>query len=89
VRVLYRSRRPAGREVTYEVTEPVECCCGQMQRRWGRLIGFGAPECRQTTSREVNLALAVPQVNGGTVLELVPVDFCPWCGEAIEACRVK
>jgi hypothetical protein len=89
MRVVYRSRRPAGREAAYEVAEPVKCCCGQMQRRWGRLIDFGVPGYPQTTSREVNLALTVPQANGGTVLELVPIEFCPWCGEEIEACREK
>jgi hypothetical protein len=42
-----------------------------------------------TTSREVNLLASRPQASGTPILEMVPVDFCPWCGEPVETCRVK
>src|SRR5947207_14345883 len=27
------------------------------------------------------------QGSGATVLEVAPVEHCPWCGEAVETCR--
>jgi hypothetical protein len=29
------------------------------------------------------------QAGGRFIVEMVPVEFCPWCGEAVEPCRVK
>lgn len=67
---------------------PVRFCCVDMARHWGRLIAFGVPG-RPTTDRAVNLCLPFPQTGGRATLSLVPVDSCPWCGEPVEACRVK
>jgi hypothetical protein len=35
------------------------------------------------------LFLTGSEANGKTVLETVPVQCCPWCGEPVEVCRVK
>lgn len=67
----------------------IKFCCVEMNRWWGRLIGFGVRDCSESTSRDVNLFLTHPQANGMAVLEAVPVQCCPWCGEAVEVCRVK
>jgi hypothetical protein len=89
MRVSYRcaGRYRDGAPV-YEQTA-VTHCCGEMKRRWGSLIAFGVPGHPRTTDRAVNLCSAVPQAGNRAALSLVPVDFCPWCGAAIEACRVK
>jgi hypothetical protein len=42
-----------------------------------------------STNREVNLFIDRPQADGTTVLVMVPIDFCPFCGEVIEVHRVK
>ena len=60
-----------------------------MYRFWNVLVGFGVKENRQTTSQEVHLFAEVPQWGGGPVCAVVEVQFCPWCGEPIEAYRVK
>jgi hypothetical protein len=93
VRVFYRSR-PAKRSllgapaVVYQ-QGPVRFCCAAMCERWGSVIGFGARGCAASTSRDVNLFTDRPQVGGGAVLLLTGICFCPWCGEAVETCRVK
>jgi hypothetical protein len=89
MRVCYRARPAKRPGLVYELDDGVRCCCEGMRRHWNRLIGFGAPGCRASTSREVNLASARPQANGRFVWELFPISFCPWCGEAVEVCRVK
>jgi hypothetical protein len=91
VRVSYRAVRPYrfGEEVCYEVVGAVVFCCRQMRRRWGSLIVFGAPGHARTTSRDVNLAVVVPQANGDSTLSLIPIHHCAFCGEAVETCRVK
>lgn len=68
---------------------PVKFCCADMCRWWGRLIGFGVRGCPTSTSQDVNLYLDRPQANGKTAVEVVPVTFCPFCGAAVETCRVK
>jgi hypothetical protein len=91
MRVLYRSRLSRSRhaEPVYEQAGPTKFCCAEMCRWWGRLIGFGVHGCSASTSKTVNLYLSHPQANGKVVCEVVPADFCPWCGEAVEPCRVK
>jgi hypothetical protein len=66
----------------------VTFCCASMARWWGVLVGFGVRGC-PSTGRTVNLYLDRPQTNGKTAVEVVPVDFCPWCGEAVSVCRNK
>jgi hypothetical protein len=88
VRVFYRSR-PAKSAVVFEAARRVEWCCADMCRQWGRLIGFGVPGHPHTTDRDVNIVATVPQANGGAVLEIVPIAFCPFCGQAVETVRVK
>jgi len=90
MRVLYRARPAAcGSFVVFEQAAPVRWCCEGMCRHWTNLIGFGVRDCAASTSRDVNLYRDRPQANGGTMLEVVPVAFCPFCGEAIEPCREK
>ena len=60
-----------------------------MREKWGRLFGFGARDVDTCTSREVNLFIDRAQANGRTVLELLPIQCCPFCGEAIETIREK
>jgi hypothetical protein len=60
-----------------------------MCRWWGVLIGFGVRDCPASTDRDVNLFVDRPQANGKSVVETVPVAHCPWCGQAVENCRVK
>jgi hypothetical protein len=67
---------------------PVEFCCAAMCHWWGVLIGFGVGD-RPSTHRGVNLYHRRSQANGKSVLEVVPVEHCPWCGEPVETCRVK
>ncbi len=71
-----------------QVGDPAFCCEG-MARQWGRLIGFGVQGHARTTSREVCLNVPRPQANGGSIMEVVAVQHCPWCGQAAEVCRVK
>jgi hypothetical protein len=60
-----------------------------MCRWWGLLIGFGARGRATSTDRDVNLFLDRPQVNGRSVVELVAIGFCRFCGQPVETCRVK
>jgi type IV pilus biogenesis protein CpaD/CtpE len=86
MRVFYRSVRRA--VVVYQQTRAV-FCCAEMKRHWDQLIGFGARGVNACTSREVNLFLDRPQAHGRSVLELVPIQCCPFCGEVIETVREK
>ena len=86
MRVFYRALRRS--IVVYQQTRAV-FCCGEMARRWGKLLGFGARGAPACTSREVNLFVDRAQTNSRTVLELVPVQHCPFCGEAIETVLEK
>ena len=83
MRVLYRSVRSVYRQGR------VDFCCAAMCRWWGLLVGFGAKGGAASTSNEVNLYLDRPQVNGGVAVELIPIDHCPFCGEAVEVHRLK
>jgi hypothetical protein len=56
---------------------------------WGRLVGFGVRDYPASTSRTVNLYADHPQTNGRAVLGLTEIQFCPWCGEAVETVREK
>ena len=85
MRVAYRS---ICRTTVYQ-QGPVKFCCASMCRWWDLLIGFGVKGGTPSTSREVNLFAERSQANGKAVQELVPVDFCPWCGETVETCREK
>lgn len=86
MRVFYRSvRRPV---TVYQQTR-VEFCCDEMESQWNRLLGFGARDVRACTSRAVSLFVDRPQTDGRTVLELVLIRYCPFCGEEIEAVREK
>jgi hypothetical protein len=53
------------------------------------LAGFGVRNYPASTGREVNLYRDRPQANGVAVVETVEIAFCPWCGQPVEACRVK
>jgi hypothetical protein len=86
MRVFYRACHSS--IVVYDQTR-VSFCCAEMERQWDRLIGFGAKGCLRSTSRDVSLFTLHPQANGRPVLEVTPIGFCPWCGEAIEPCRMK
>ena len=93
MQVSYRSRRPKRAvndlpAVYEQVGEPAFCCEG-MARQWGRLIGFGVQGHPRTTSPEICLSVPRPQANRTPILEVVGIDFCPWCGQAIETCLVK
>jgi len=89
MRVRYRSRSARTAETVYEQVGDVRFCCEAMRERWGLLIGFGALGHRRSTDRAVNLYSVVTQANGTSLLGMTPVDFCPFCGEPIETCRVK
>ena len=82
MRVFYRSVRSVYRQGR------VDFCCAAMCRWWGLLVGFGA-RGGSSTSNEVNLYLDRPQANGIGAVELVPIEHCPFCGEAVETCRAK
>ena len=88
MRVSYRSV-PSAAEPVYEQAGPVTFCCAEMCRRWNALVGFGVLGHDRSTSREVNLSIPKPQANGRTLAEVVPIDFCPWCGQPVEVCRRK
>jgi hypothetical protein len=86
MRVVYRSLRCS--LPVYEQTDVTFCCAG-MARQWGKLFGFGVKDAPASTSREVNLFIDQPQVNDRSILELVPIQHCPFCGEGIETEREK
>ena len=92
MRVFYRAfpgHPVRGPEVVYEQAGAPRFCCEEMRLHWGTLIGLGLKDCPRTASRKVNLWTRVPQAKGGFVCGLVEVGYCPWCGEAVEVCRVK
>lgn len=90
MRVYYRCvNHPAQPGLTLYQQGRVDFCCIGMCRWWGRLIGFGARSHPVSTNREVNLFTDRPQPDGSPVLVMVPIDFCPFCGEIIEVHRVK
>jgi len=68
---------------------PVKWCCAEMCRWWNVLIGFGVRGHDASTSQEVNLYRELPQANGRVIVEVVPIQCCPWCGETVEPCREK
>ncbi len=82
MRVFYRSES-ARRGLTVYRQGKVKFCCAEMCQRWGVLVGFGTRGAA-STDRAVNLYLDRPQAHGGAVLEMVPVNYCPFCGEAVE-----
>jgi hypothetical protein len=86
MRVVYRFLRCS--LPVYEEMKVIFCCAG-MSRQWGKLFGFGVKDVPASTSRQVNLYVDRPQVNDGTILELVPIRHCPFCGEAVETVREK
>ena len=86
MRVFYRTVRRA--LCVYQQTR-VTSCCAAMARQWGKLLGFGSRGVPPCTSNDVNLFVDRPQANGRMILELVPIQHCPFCGEAIEAVREK
>ena len=90
MRVFYSVPKCASRSavIVYEAVRVI-FCCAEMKRYWGRLIGFGVCGYARSTSRDVNLFTAIPQAGGKTVLEVTPIACCPWCGKAIEPCRMK
>ena len=90
MRVCYRARKNRrGTETVYEQTGRVRFCCEDMRRAWGGLIVFGIQGHGSTTSKDVNLCVQRPQTGGRFVWNVIPVLFCPHCGEAVEACRAK
>ena len=86
MRVFYRCVRRA--LSVYEETS-VAFCCPSMALQWGRLLGFGVRGSPASTSREVNLFVDRQQANKRTILEVFPIQYCPFCGEAVETVRVK
>jgi hypothetical protein len=83
---LARQKRRAAYPVYAQVR--VAFCCAAMELKWGRCIGFGAKDCKASTSREVCFYTLRPQVSVH-VTELIPVTYCPWCGQRVEICLVK
>ena len=89
MQVFYTARRLSPRLPVVYRAGRVSFCCAEMERHWmNRLIAFGLPG-QDSTSKTVNLCVPVPQVNGGTVVAVTPVAFCPWCAAAVEACLEK
>jgi hypothetical protein len=86
MRVFYRSLRRS--LPVFEQTDVAFCCAG-MARQWGKLFGFGVKDATASTSRNVNLFVDRPQANGRSILEVVPIQHCPFCGETIETVREK
>jgi hypothetical protein len=86
MKVCYRSIRRT--LVVYQQTRAV-FCCEEMARQRGKLLGFGARGVDACTSREVSLFVDRAQANGRAVLEVVPIQCCPFCGEVIETIRAK
>ena len=90
MRVCYRARKNrCGTETVYEQTGKVRFCCEDMRRVWGDLIVFGVKGYARTTSRDVSLCVPRPQADRRFVWDVIPVLFCPHCGEAVETCRMK
>jgi hypothetical protein len=89
MRVMYRSAQASRSSPAVYRQGPVKFCCAAMCRAWGVLIGFGVKDYPASTSREVNLYAERWQAGGKPVLELIPVGYCPFCGEPVETCRVK
>jgi hypothetical protein len=90
MRVFYRAcsgHHPLA-PVVYEQTD-VTFCCDTLCRCWDVLVGFGVKGCLRSTSREVGIFTSHAQANGKPVVGVMPVDFCPFCGEVIQTCRVK
>jgi hypothetical protein len=58
----------------------------ELDAGWHRMICFGPPGLE---SREVNVWTRIPQAKGGYVWAVTEINFCPWCGEAVEVCRLK
>lgn len=88
MRVVYRSRRARRGAATVYEQAAVEFCCPEMSQRWGVLIGFGAQGCPASTDRNINLYRDQSQASGRSVLELIPVAFCSFCGEPVKTRRV-
>ena len=88
MRLNYRCTDPKAKIVTYR-QGAVRFCCAEMCRWWNRLIGFGVRDAAASTDRAVNLFMEHPQANGSRLLEIVPVEYCPWCGEFVEMVRTK
>jgi hypothetical protein len=86
VRIVYRSLRRS--LPVYEQTDVTFCCAG-MTRQWGKLFSFGVKGFYASTSRNVNLFIDRPQANDRSILEVVPIQHCPFCGEVIEMVREK
>lgn len=89
MRVFYRGQSSPSGETVYEQNGPMTFCCATMRRYWCVLVGFGVLGHDQSTSREANLSIPRAQANGRTLQEVIPIDFCPWCGQAVECCRRK
>jgi len=84
MKVFYRvPRRRRNGPTVYEAVR-VEFCCDEMERHWGRIVGFGGKGFRASTSRDLCLYLDRRQAVDGFIVEMVPVAFCPWCGTAVE-----
>jgi hypothetical protein len=88
MRVFYRCRKSKKSIIVYE-QGPVDFCCASMWRWWDVMIGFGVRACTASTSRGVSLFYDRPQASGKSLIEIVEVHFCPFCGEAIETCQMK
>lgn len=54
-----------------------------------RMIGFGVRDCPKSSSKEVNIWTRIPQARGMFTWGLVEINYCPFCGEAVETCRLK
>jgi hypothetical protein len=89
MRVMYRAESRSPRMPVVYRPGAVKWCCIEMCRWWNVLIGFGVRGCPASTSRDVNLFIDRPQANGENVVETVEIAFCPFCGQPVEACRVK
>lgn len=92
MRVFYRScsgRTPRAPEVVYEQVGEPAFCCEAMRRHWGIMVGFGVRNAPRSTNKEINLWTRLPQASGFCAWGLVEMHFCPFCGEAMEVCRVK
>jgi hypothetical protein len=90
--MLYRSRAgrgPCGPEVVYEQVGSPIFCCPEMRQHWGIMVGFGVRNALRSTSCEINLWTKLPQASGFCAWGLVEIHHCPFCGEAVEVCRVK
>jgi hypothetical protein len=92
MRVFYRAlpgHPVRGPEVVYEQAGSPSFCCEGMRGHWGTMIGFGARNAPRSTDREVNVWTRIEQARGLFTWGLVAVNHCPFCGEAVEICRVK